>query len=393
VSGTTVGIFTLGPPGSPSEGSADISLFITSYEKDAADEPADEKGVRITQSAVKAVAALDSDIRITQTAAYSVDALNDDIRVSQTAVLVMLGEQSLSIRTTQSGLLVLARGNPCLTRWTQIITITRRDGTVYRFTSLDIDLTYGGNTYVACGGLASSATENTSDLSQSGNVEIEILLNSNHISDQEVLSGLFDGAAVEIWSVPWAGDPDIPFRTMAGEMGEIKKGTAGFSVEIVTKASRLQQRNILDTYTSSCRHQLGDSRCGVDLVGLTVTGSVTQVTSPINPGQSRKRSFFDTSRAEADGYFNEGVLTWTTGNNAGTSQQVDTYTAANGIILWDTTAYRIEVGDEYSMTPGCDKTTATCQTKYSNYTNFGGFPHIPGIDGIKNFQVRKGTVR
>lgn len=34
------------------------------------------------------------------------------------------------------------------------------------------------------------------------------------------------------------------------------------------------------------------------------------------------------------------------------------------------------------MTAGCDKSFATCRSKFGNGINFRGFPHLPGNDFI-----------
>ena len=36
---------------------------------------------------------------------------------------------------------------------------------------------------------------------------------------------------------------------------------------------------------------------------------------------------------------------------------------------------------------GCDKTAATCRTKFANFLNFRGFPHIPGEDWLTSYPV------
>ncbi|NCB04172.1 MAG: hypothetical protein EOM69_01445, partial [Clostridia bacterium] len=38
----------------------------------------------------------------------------------------------------------------------------------------------------------------------------------------------------------------------------------------------------------------------------------------------------------------------------------------------------IAVGDDFTVTAGCDKRAETCSGKFSNIANFRGFPHIPG---------------
>ena len=47
--------------------------------------------------------------------------------------------------------------------------------------------------------------------------------------------------------------------------------------------------------------------------------------------------------------------------------------------------YPIQVGDAFTIRPGCDKTFATCQAKFDNAINFRGFPHVPGNDQVLSY--------
>jgi uncharacterized phage protein (TIGR02218 family) len=40
----------------------------------------------------------------------------------------------------------------------------------------------------------------------------------------------------------------------------------------------------------------------------------------------------------------------------------------------------VSAGDGFAVTPGCDKTFATCRDRFVNSVNFRGFPHMPGND-------------
>jgi uncharacterized phage protein (TIGR02218 family) len=42
----------------------------------------------------------------------------------------------------------------------------------------------------------------------------------------------------------------------------------------------------------------------------------------------------------------------------------------------------IAAGDAFEVTPGCDKSFATCRDRFANQINFRGFPHLPGNDAI-----------
>ena len=66
-----------------------------------------------------------------------------------------------SFGVTQAGVEVLHKARPCTTRLAQIWIITRADGDVFRFTSLDRDLTFGGQTYTACHSLTPSASQSS----------------------------------------------------------------------------------------------------------------------------------------------------------------------------------------------------------------------------------------
>ncbi|MDD5247524.1 MAG: DUF2163 domain-containing protein [Rhodocyclaceae bacterium] len=83
------------------------------------------------------------------------------------------------------------------------------------------------------------------------------------------------------------------------------------------------------------------------------------------------------TQAVASEYFQGGVLTWTSGANAGTQIEVKNY-HPNVISLALPMVGAIALGDSYSLTPGCDKLLTTCNTRFANVVNFRGFPFVPG---------------
>ena len=143
-----------------------------------------------------------------------------------------------------------------------------------------------------------------------------------------------------------------------------------FTAEIRGLTQKLSQR-IGQLYSPICRARLGDSRCGVDLEALTVTGSITGVTS--------RSVFADSSRSEADGTFTYGNITFTSGLNDGLSAEIKDH-RDGGFTLVLPLPYDVAVSDTYSLTPGCDKTLSTCIARFSNAVNFRGEPHVPGTD-------------
>jgi uncharacterized phage protein (TIGR02218 family) len=81
-------------------------------------------------------------------------------------------------------------------------------------------------------------------------------------------------------------------------------------------------------------------------------------------------------------WFTRGLVTFTSGANAGRKQEVKRHVAGveATIELWQPMAQAIVPGDAFLVTAGCDKHFATCQAKFDNAVNFRGFPHMPGND-------------
>jgi uncharacterized phage protein (TIGR02218 family) len=248
--------------------------------------------------------------------------------------------------------------------------VTRTDATVFGFTDHDQDLAVGGVTYQAATGYTASAVRATLGLAVD-NLEVQGVLDSASLTVDDIRAGVWDYAAVEVLLVNWA-DVSMGTATLAkGKLGRIRDGRASFVAELRGLSQHLQQP-IGRLYMPACDADLGDARCGVTLAAFTVTGAVTTVIS--------KRTFYDSSRMEADGYFDAGLLTWTTGNNAGLSMEVKEYLVSVGSVgLQLPMPFTVQVGDEYSMSAGCNKAQATCIGTFGNGVNFQGFPHLPGL--------------
>lgn len=81
------------------------------------------------------------------------------------------------------------------------------------------------------------------------------------------------------------------------------------------------------------------------------------------------------------GYFDYGLLTITSGPNAGRSIEVKAYTPGQWTIQRPF-FYPLLGTETYTMVAGCNKTSAVCKAKFSNLVNFGGFRFVPGQDKI-----------
>lgn len=81
------------------------------------------------------------------------------------------------------------------------------------------------------------------------------------------------------------------------------------------------------------------------------------------------------------GYFDGGVLTWTSGLNDTLSMEVRSYVPGQ-LMLQLPMYYTIVAGDTFDVTAGCNKFLNTCLTKFANVINMNAEPYLPGIDKI-----------
>lgn len=253
---------------------------------------------------------------------------------------------------------------------------TRADGNVYGFTTHDRDLEIGGVTFEAISGFLPSQMQWTASLAVD-NLEAIGMLDSQAITEEDIRNGLWDFALIEIFYVNWSSLSDGVVNQVRGRLGEVKTGKHHFSAELRGLAQRLQQQHGR-LISAACDADLGDTRCGVNLAPLTVTGTLTGV------GANPRKSFFDSSRSEANAWFDNGRITFTSGPNDGFSMEVKAYFLSGGSIVTQLALpYDAAVGDTYSMTPGCFKRfTEDCIGKFSNVRRFRGFPDVPGLDRV-----------
>src|SRR5213592_1866063 len=113
---------------------------------------------RVAQAGAIALAGEVPPVRVAQAGVIALLATGTPVRVAQAGIAALVAIRP-EVRIPQAGLIMLAAGSPCTTRWAQVWTIERLDGEVFRFTSLDRDLDWLGETYRSCDSLVPSASE------------------------------------------------------------------------------------------------------------------------------------------------------------------------------------------------------------------------------------------
>lgn len=252
--------------------------------------------------------------------------------------------------------------------------ITRRDAAVYGFTSFQRDIEIGGVEYMAGPGLDVQSLVSSAGFAVD-NTELTILADDAIITRADILAGRWNYATFELFQFNWSDTSQGRIVPMVGTLGEVTPQRGAYKVELRGLQQYLQQP-VGAVSTKTCRARLGDARCRKVLTSFTKTGSVTAVTS--------SQVFVDNTRTEADDYFAEGELTWTSGDNDGLTVKVKTYASATDTFtLAVPMTFPIQVGDTFSAIAGCRKRlNEDCRLKFDNVINFQGEPHRPTVDDM-----------
>ena len=266
------------------------------------------------------------------------------------------------------------------------IVIERTDGQLFGFTSHDLpfvlDVTPWGfssaaQVFDAKQGLTASNLVSTSGFAVD-NMELTTLDDGSLFQRDDVLAGVWRNAKWRIFRYRW----DVAVPTIANDVetlargwfGEVTLNAATIKVEL-RGLKQLLQQSVGEVSTKTCRNRLGDSRCREGLAPWTHEGVITAV--------SDKRSFTASGLAQAADYFGEGVLTFTTGANAGLSQKVRSHAAGGALTLVLPMVMAVAVGDQFTIVAGCRKRLMEdCKGKFGNVLNFRGEAHRPTTDEL-----------
>jgi len=244
-------------------------------------------------------------------------------------------------------------------------------GPVIRLTNHARDLTMSNSqVYLTSSGYDFTSYTASSNLSPSM-VDVEGVLGIAGVTRAQLSSGQYDNARAYLFATTWRTPIEDQEPIVLSLMGKVQFVDDRYKVEEMALIDALNQ-SVGDSYTPNCNKKFGGQEyagCMFDLAPVTVTGTITSVTSPY--------IFRDDTRLEGADWFGAGLIEFTTGPNAGLPRKEIRRHEADGTIeIFEPFYYEIEVGHEYSMTPGCRKRLEDCKT-HNNVLNFGGYSFVP----------------
>lgn len=261
-----------------------------------------------------------------------------------------------------------------------VYTITLANGTVLRWSAMDRAIAYGSDVWV----LGPLIDRGTTRLVRG--VEVGTLTLTIRPRAVDTLLGMplahfiarggFDGARVLLQRA-YAADARAPIVGLVdwflGLAGAAEGGRSGFTLPVNSYLIKLNTKMPRQVYQPSCGRQLYDAGCGVLRATYTTAGAITD--------GAAGRLAFDTNLAAAGNYYDQGVLTFTAGANAGVSRTVKSHSAGGGLVLLYPLPVAPGNGDAFEIYPGCDKTRGAggC-ARFSNEARFRGFEYVPAAE-------------
>jgi uncharacterized phage protein (TIGR02218 family) len=251
-------------------------------------------------------------------------------------------------------------------RLARCLRIVRRDGNVYRFTTGTRALVIEGETYLPAYAFSPSDIATASDL-DTDDLQVEGLLSSDTITEDDIRAGRWDFAEFRAFTVSWAAPADGVRKDRAGRFGKVTVNRSTFVAEML---------GLMESYSvgigkitqPGCRANYGDAQC---------TLVPTQVTGAIELCQADFFTLEDSARGETAGFFDEGIITFTSGEAEGIAREIKSY--APGVMVTKISVPYDVTGASYTMTEGCVRTHAACLAR-GNVVNFRGEPWLRGVD-------------
>lgn len=259
-----------------------------------------------------------------------------------------------------------------VTTLTTCLKITRKDGFVLGFTSLDKELLFEGAAYKPDCGLEIGSLQNNVEV-EAAEVSTGLVIDNENIKEHDILKGKFDDADMELFLINYQDVSAGKIPLFNGFISKITLSNGKADVEVKGLLDKLN-RQVCQQYSSSCRAKFCDGKCGLNKADFTFTGQVDSI-------DDNGRIYCNSLSTKENNYFNYGVLTFTSGANKDLSIEIKSFYGGD-IIPMINPVYIPNVGDTFTIVTGCDKKFSTCVNKFNNAINFRGEPHIPGNDYI-----------
>lgn len=256
----------------------------------------------------------------------------------------------------------------------RLVKITRLDGEVLRIAEADEPITVSAQVYTPLPGATVSAVKHILN-GDMPSMAVDFAHSVGGVLDTaELNNGFWDGAAVVVYVVDRASLSTLGDPLFTGTIDTVTLDPVGAAGSFDIRGVASQAEAFIQTYQPMCRTDLFSPLCQLNEADFDHAGTVGTLIDRFNFTVAGLGS------PPADGWFNQGTFVTASGFKA---------VVANWILSsLKITTYqpiclaRLNAGEAITLYPGCDKTGATCRTKFSNKINFQAEDHFLGINSI-----------
>lgn len=204
---------------------------------------------------------------------------------------------------------------------------------------------------------------------------------------QTVSTGLFDKATVWVYTAysplnalspnPHARGFDtslgfeIKFMGEITNVNELTRSKCTFDVaDLLYRLNISTPPNIVQ---SPCRFTLFDQHCALSAGAFSVAAQVASGSTNLMINTTAALPSVGSDSLP----YTLGVVKFTSGQNVGLAGKVKQQNSTTQLVLDAPFIFPIQIGDQFTVLPGCDLTFATCLNKFANGIHFGGYPNVP----------------
>jgi hypothetical protein len=274
-----------------------------------------------------------------------------------------------------------------------LFTITLASGLILHTTSHQVDLIVGATTYFASqfGNWSRGSFTSTNNSTQVEEMSLNVACDlpvvfpgSNTPLLQTVASAIFDRARVVVQTaymlqnfnpnnlIPAPVSSNFVATKFVGDIvtsaDPLTTTNATFKVSALTYL--LQEPWPQRVVQSGCTYALFDRNCNLSKASFAVTKTIAT-------GSTALILNLTVALANAGPYYDSGFVTFSSGQNTGLSMSIAKQLSTTVLQLSAPFLLPVSIGDTFVVYPGCDKTLATCTTKFTNAARFSGAPNVP----------------
>ncbi len=265
-----------------------------------------------------------------------------------------------------------------------LFTVTLADGTIYRWTSFERDVTYGSLTWIGQSPNLERVSMQVRNTSQVPDLEIKLsALDSDFAGGANIKlamhQGAFNGARIDyaVLPIPTAPNPTLaldtslgpPITLFGGRIGELQITATGATIKVRGDVVIMSQYAPRNDFQTSCQHRFCDPGCTLSQATNTTPNC------DVGFGSSTTIILWGGTLPGTPTLATNGQATFTTGPNAGHKRTIISADATSFTMaypLWFTPV----AGDLVDVFYGCVKTMAACVV-YGNLIHYRGFPSVP----------------